>query len=217
MATPAPSSGGKVPAVPKAQFNAAQAGKVSEPKRPAAVPEQIQKAANDVAAEQNKSKTNEITLAGKKARLSYNVNAHGLPTAKTTQHQKPAPLQPYTSKETGTTYTTKNSIEAAKNLDRGARQKRDVEQQQGEKAKVTKHHAPAPTPPGVARNPKRGRSTSQEAQTAVQEKPKTERDQLNSYQAAVIAAANKNHAREQSQTKSKDNTKAQSHEHVRER
>jgi hypothetical protein len=206
MTTPAPSSGGNVPTVPKAQFNAAQAGKVSEAKRPAAVPEQVQKAANDVVAEQNKSNTNEITLAGKKARLTYNVNAHGVPTNKTTQHQPPEALKPYTSKETGTTYKTKAAIEAAKNLDHGAKKTRDAEQRQAGKANVTKHHAPAPTPQSVARNPNRGRSTSQSSQTAVQAKPKTEREQLTNYQARVIAAAQAKQNQQPGQVKEHSNT-----------
>lgn len=210
MSTPALSHGGNIPATPSAQFKAAKDGKVAETKRPDPVPEQIQKAANDVVAESSKDKTCETTMASKKGRLSYNVNAHGLPTTKSTQVQPPEAIKPYTSKENGTTYKTKAAIEAAKNLDQGAKKKREAEKLRAGIAKVTKHHAPAPTPPGVARNAYRGRSTSQESRASVQEKPKTEREQLTAYQARVIATAQKSQAQEQGNSKTREQNKDQS-------
>jgi hypothetical protein len=210
MSTPAQSGGGNVPATPSTQFKAARDGKVSETERPDPVPEQIQKAANDVVAESSKDKTCETTLASKKGRLSYNVNAHGLTTTKSTQVQPPEAIRPYTSKENGTTFKTKAAIEAAKNLDQVAQNKREDEKKQIATKKVTKHYAPAPRPKGMPATKYRGRSTSTTLQAAEQTGATKDHQQLSAYQARVIAAAQKNHAQEQGNSKSQEQNKDQS-------
>lgn len=164
----------------KSSFHAARDGKQSEPEREPKPTQQQERAANKVA-RLEANKANEMEIQSAKSALAFNVRAEGLTQSKSTAEPKRQPQPSYKAKD-GKTYTSLEAIAAAKNLDK------QKAAQAKQETKVKKHHAPAPTPPGVARNAYRGRSAAQVQQTqGEQAKAQNDNSKLTAKQQRILA------------------------------